>query len=289
MEISLVFIVPNTLGTKNLFLLHSFFTEVGLIDFNWLYEACLGFKGVEQDHKILGGDVHPVVIAKCEPFGGLDVFMLDKVLFIIGPNLGHVFFLILNELLNGHVSQWRRLFIILLHPFPKVPNFRLLFFLVLFVLLLLLHSIIVLFWVIVFMFFWYILVLVDLLLVLVHVKLFQLLVLSLFGLLFSVDLTSVFVYFTEVLEFSVCQHLAKTLVDLYLCDLFLWTQKLRIIWCLRESLIHFNILRWFYFVLFVFGLSIIVIRGQIFLIWMIRIFLVIKFGNVFTFIFRIGR
>lgn len=76
-------IVPDSLGSEDFFLFHFLFSKVRLVDFNGLDESAGGLEGVEQDHEVLGGDVHPVVVTERESFCGLDVLVFDYVLIVV--------------------------------------------------------------------------------------------------------------------------------------------------------------------------------------------------------------
>lgn len=130
--INLFLIVPNSLRSKDFFLFHSFFTKIRLINFDWFDESCWRFERVEEDHKILGGNVHPIIITKSKSFGSFNGWIFYNILLIIRPYFRNLFFLIFQHFLNRHISKWRRLLIILFHPLSKIIDFsfRLLSFLI---------------------------------------------------------------------------------------------------------------------------------------------------------------
>lgn len=282
--VNFFFIIPDSLRSKDLLLLHSLLSEIGLINLDWLDEPCSRFERVEKDHKVFGCNVHPIIITKSKPFSSFYGRIFYDILLIIRPHLRNFLFLILQHFLNRHIGKWRRLLIILLHPLPQIIRTFFLLFLFLIIFKLLIHflSILLLTKFFVFFLLWVVILFFINFLILFCVKFLQFFIFFLFGLQLWY-FTTIFVDFGQVLECWICQHLTETIVDLDLCHLFLWTQKSWIIWSLCESLICNWLLA--LFLLLISRFSFIGFRfcKILILIWFLMLVLMIRFGDIFIF------
>jgi hypothetical protein len=94
------------------FFLQFLFADIGHVDFDFSDEAGLGLEGVEENHEVFGGDVHPVVVAQGQSPGGLDVLAFDYILLFILPDL----LLVVFKIFEVDLFQFGRLFVVVFHP-----------------------------------------------------------------------------------------------------------------------------------------------------------------------------
>lgn len=98
-----------------LFFFYFFFAEIGHIDFDVFDEADIFVKRAEEDHQVFSRNVHPVIIAEGKSFSDGNAFSFDYVLWVVRPYFINVLGL---KICNIDVLEFRRLLIVILHPFP---------------------------------------------------------------------------------------------------------------------------------------------------------------------------
>lgn len=106
-------LIPNASWSIFFLLLQFFLTDVGHVNLDTLDIACIGLEWAEEEHKIFGGNVHPIVITKGQSFRCLDILSFYHMFRLIIPDI--IDFLLAKLVLK--VTQLRWLLVIVFHPF----------------------------------------------------------------------------------------------------------------------------------------------------------------------------